>query len=229
MPDPEAHTLVDHHLIPTAPSVGFRGADTRTRISNAERTERDAGMGRLRALEQHNDRAAWHEKTLRNLLHQNTDQKARTGLSELLAELTADWGLGWSGIAHLVNVSVPAIRKWRLGGDVTPVRLKALAQLAAFLQMLRDEDISDPAAWMSLSLEDPVTLEEVRKTDIYSTGGGISLLLYAKGYISQAELLSGSSAARYSKSQHTRVVQAPDGQLSIISTGVEGSSGRQEE
>ncbi|MFI6537371.1 hypothetical protein ACIBHY_33310 [Nonomuraea sp. NPDC050547] len=220
---------MDHHLVPPVPSVGFRGADTRTRISNAERTERDAGMGRLRALEHHNDRAAWHETTLRSLLHQNTDQKARMGLSELLGELTADWGLGWSGIAHLVNVSVPAIRKWRLGGDVSPARLKALAQLVAFLQMLRDEHISDPASWLSLSMEDSVSLEEIRKTDIYASGGAIALLLYAKGYISQAELLSCSSAARYSKSQHTRVVRAPDGQLSIISTGVEDSSGRQEE
>jgi hypothetical protein len=210
---PVAHPNTNHWPDSSTPSTDFRHTEARTRISNAERMERDASRMRRDAVE-------WHDKTLKSLLNHRIDEKARLGLQGLLAELTAGQGLGWTGIARLVGVSVPAVRKWRLGGDITPARLHSLAKLAAFLEMLQDEHVSDAAAWLSLPLDEDAS-ELVSKSDIYTAGGVVELLAYAKDYISRDELLSRSSAQRYSTSQRTRVVRAPDGNLSIVS-GVRG-------
>ncbi len=88
----------------SAPDATYFGSDyRRTRISNAERTERDAGALRsekLRAareaVEVVDQHAARHEQTLRQLLREKADAQARLGLRGLLAELTDAQGLGWS-------------------------------------------------------------------------------------------------------------------------------------
>jgi hypothetical protein len=214
VPRPTGHPTRDHWPTSPTPSADFRHTEARTRISNAERTERDAGRTRRNAVE-------WHDETLKSLLNHRTDQKARAGLTALLAELTAEHGLGWSGIARLVGVSVPAVRKWRRGGDITPTRLQSLARLTAFLEMLQEEKINDAAAWLSLPLNDEDAGEAVSKSDVYSAGGVVDLLAYAKDYISRDELLSRTSAQRYSTSRQARVVRAPDGRLSIVS-GIRG-------
>jgi len=138
----------------------------------------------------------------------------------LLNELTAGYGLGWSDIARLVGVSVPAVRKWRHGGDITAPRLQGVARLAAFLNILEEEDVRDPAAWLNLPLDDldeEITTDLVTKKAIYSSGGIIDLLAFAKRHISHDELLSRASILERSESRRTRVIRAPDGNLSIVS------------
>lgn len=208
MQRPIVHPAWDRCLTPPVPNL--EQVETRTRISNAERIERDAGKQRRDAVE-------WHDKTLRSLLNHRADEKSRLGLSGLLAELTAGRGLGWSSIARLVSVSVPAVRKWRQGGDITPPRLHALARLTAFLELVEAESVSDAAAWLSLPLDDDQASELACKSDVYIAGGFVDLLAYAKGYISRAELLSRTSPQRYSRSGEAQVVRAADGRLSIIS------------
>jgi hypothetical protein len=194
----------------------FRAPNDRTRISNAERSERDAGRRRREA----RDAASWHEETLRNLLRHKTDDKARAGLAALLTELTAGYGLGWSDIARMVGVSVPAIRKWRHGGDISSARMLSVAKLAAFLEMLSEEEISDPATWLNLPLDDvgdEVVPGLVTKKEIYSSGGIVDLLEYAKKFISHDELLARSCVRARSITSANRVITAADGYLSIVS------------
>jgi transcriptional regulator with XRE-family HTH domain len=219
---PISHPTRDPHLLRSpGASIDFRNSEDRTRISNAERMERDAGLGRKNAVE-------WYDEALKSLLNHKTDEKTRMGLQGLLADLTIGQGLGWSAIARLVGVSVPAVRKWRLGGDIKSPRLVALARLAAFLDMLKAEGINDPAAWLALPMGDEDAQPPVSKSEIYVAGGVIDLLAYAKNHISRDGLLSRITVQRYSKSQYTRVVRAPDGHLSIISDGMRGSSVDQE-
>lgn len=216
MPQPRLTPM--NHCYPSQTTEGsFLAPGERTRISNAERTERDAGRLRREAAR---DAAEWHEQTLRHLLRYKTDEKARLGLVSLLSELTAGYGLGWSDIASLVGVSVPAVRKWRHGGDITPARLQGVARLAAFLNILEEDDVRDPAAWLNLPLDDfdeEISPDFVTKKEIYSSGGVIDLLAFAKRHISHDELLSRASVLERSGPHRTRVIKAPDGNLSIVS------------
>jgi hypothetical protein len=211
VPQPQTN-LTNHCFPPRTPEASFLSSD-RTRISNAERTEREAGYRRRELRD-------WHEETLRSLLTHKTDDKARLGLQSLLITLTAGYGLGWSDIARLVGVSVPAVRKWRHGGDITSTRLHSVARLVAFLSMLEDEEIRDPAAWLDLPLDDPfdaIPPTSSTKKQIYLNGGVIDLLEYAKRHISSEELLSRASASNHHNTVSNRVIKAPDGILSIVS------------
>jgi hypothetical protein len=213
---PRPSNLTNPCFLPQTAKGTFPSSDERTRISNAERTERDAGRRRREAREA----IDWHEQTLRSLLRHKTDDKARLGLPSLLLILTTEYGLGWTDIARLVGVSVPAVRKWRHGGDITSTRLQSVARLVAFLNMLEEEEIRDPATWLNLPLDDPgdeIFSGAITKRQIYISGGVIDLLEYAKRYISPEELLARASVSESRTSGINRVVSAPDGNLSIIS------------
>lgn len=195
---------------------------TRTKISNAQNTERRAGnllaekkrvVGE--ATKEVVEHSQWHDQTVRDLLRQEADDKARLGLAGLLAELTEGHGLGWSELARLVGVSVPAVRKWRNGGDITPPRMLALSRLAAFLEILSRERVQDPAAWLSLPLDD--SANGVTKSEIYIAGQAPALLLYARQELSQKDLLE-RAGLRPTAPSRNELVMAEDGYLSIVPT-----------
>jgi hypothetical protein len=206
-------TPASNHCSPLqAAEANYRHTDERTRISNAERTERDAGSRRREAVD-------WHDQTLRSLLSHRADDRARLGLAALLSVLTAGYGLGWSDIARLVGVSVPAVRKWRHGGDITSVRFQSISRLVAFLDMLEEEKIHDPVTWLNLpldDLDDSTQPQSMNKKDIYIAGGIIDLLEYAKKYISHEDLLARTSVRDSKGPSGTKLITAPDGHLSIV-------------
>src|SRR5687767_7602842 len=84
------------------------------------------------ALDADDAKSAHYESQVEDLDLRAAD-KARRGVSTLLAELSEGRGLGWNDIAALVGVSVSAIRKWRRGGDASPDSRLELARLCAFL------------------------------------------------------------------------------------------------
>jgi hypothetical protein len=198
----------------------FLTSEERTRISNAERVERDAGSRRREMHHETRGISEWHEQTLISLLRHKTDSSARLQLVELLSTLTAGYGLGWSDIARLVGVSVPAVRKWRYGGDISPVRRQNLARIVAFLDILYAEGISDPAAWLNMPIVDPVnenlTERFTTKKEIYEAGGIVQLLAYAKHHISHDDLLARTGLSANKEALGSQLVRAPDGHLSIV-------------
>lgn len=205
---------------PQVAEANFPISEERTRISNAVRLERDAGRLRREAVNSHDQAVNWHDQALRSLLTLKTDDKARLGLESLLRELTSAYGLGWSDIARLAGVSVPAVRKWRHGGDISTLRYQNVARLVAFMCLLEEEGIRDPATWLSLpfdDLDDEIAFHSVTKREIYASGGFVDLLAFAKNYISHEELLSRTADRASRGSSSDRVVRAPDGNLSIIS------------
>lgn len=92
---------------------------------------------------------------------------ARRDVPRLLRELSSQRGLGWSDIARLIGVSVQALRKWRNGEPATGEHRLAVARLAAFLDLLEDELISDPAGWLEMPLVPGYT---PRHLDLYKAG-----------------------------------------------------------
>lgn len=76
--------------------------------------------------------------------------RSREDVPTLLAKLVSNYGLGWSDIARLVGVSVQALRKWRQGEPATGENRVAVARLAAFLELLGDVPVHDPASWLEM-------------------------------------------------------------------------------
>ncbi len=192
---------------------------TLTKISPAENcerraydllNERKAAVHRIKTDVE--EQREWHERTVRALLAERGDIKAQLGLKGLLTELTEIHGLGWSELARLVSVSVPAVRKWRLGGDITTPRRVALSRLAALLELLGSEGVQDPAAWLSLPLDGN---GGVSKSEIFTAGHASDLLLYAKQELSQQDLLERAGVPSAPPSRNT-IVRAEDGHLSVV-------------
>jgi len=209
----------------------FEESMTRTNVSNALRSEspdpiptaisqfsKKAATLRDQAGFVNIDAARLHDDTLQLLLSSETDEKVKLGLKALLAELTEDHGLGWSDIARLVQVSVPAIRKWRTGGEITSARLHNLAGLAAFLKILADQEIADPAAWLATPISHDVD-RSVTKASIYAAGHAVALLAYADHHINLEQLLKLVDVPADRMVQSTALVPGEDGSLSIVPLG----------
>ena len=120
------------------------------------------------------------------------DRTAAKGISEvgaLLEELATERGLSWSEIARLCGVTVSAVRKWRLGDSISPDSRRALARLAAFLELLEEVGpVGDAAGWLSMRLSEHHT---VTAADLYCNGRVDDVLEYAQGQLLVSDLLDG--------------------------------------
>ncbi len=138
---------------------------------------------------------------------------ARRDVPRLLQELSSQRGLGWSDIARLVGVSVQALRKWRGGEPATGEHRLAVARLAAFLDMLDDEVISDPAGWLEMPL---VAGYSSRYLDLYRAGRTDLLFELAGLRITPEQALDELTPDwRQRLRLEHEVFEAGDGQLSI--------------
>lgn len=149
-------------------------------------------------------------------LAEGTTERERQGITSLLQALT-DRGFSWSMISKMVGVSVPAIRKWRLGEGASPENRHALARLVALVDMLSDQFmIEDPAAW----LEIPLANVHTSLTDVYA-GGRVELVLeYAARWIASPEDVLDKFEPRWRENRFRafETFMAPDGEVSIRRT-----------
>lgn len=98
--------------------------------------------------------ASFHRSALEPVIAARALEVAKRSVPDLLAEL-ADFGFSWRSIAELCDVSVPALRKWRLGSsEPTSENRMRLSQLLSVAEILVEEHlISDVAAWLELPLD----------------------------------------------------------------------------
>jgi len=155
-----------------------------------------------------------HHRTAQRLsLEVRARDWARRDVPRLLRELSSQRGLGWSDIARLVGVSVQALRKWRSGQAATGEHRLAVARLAAFLDLLDHELISDPAGWLEMPL---VPGYSPRHLDLYRAGRFDLLFELAGLRIAPEQALDEFEPdwrARF-RLEH-EVFEAGDGHLSI--------------
>lgn len=89
-----------------------------------------------------------HSEELDVHLRSLANQRVREELSALLEELSG-FGFSWRDIARTSQVSVPALRKWRLGAPATGENRKRVATMVAFCEIAREEYlISEVAGWL---------------------------------------------------------------------------------
>lgn len=97
--------------------------------------------------------ASHHQNALDAVLASHTSEVSLRSAPELLNELSDD-GFAWSDIARIVGVSVPALRKWRLGeSDPTGMNRSAIARFVAFVRMLQRQcGVEHVASWLEMPL-----------------------------------------------------------------------------
>lgn len=124
----------------------------------------------------HSDVRSLHEQTRTLNLDERAYKKATAmDVCALLEEVAHSRGMSWADIAAAGGVSVSAIRKWRNGGTATAENRQRLAQIAAFLDILEDKGVADPAQWMEMNLPLP-TGYHIRPLDLYIQGHADALL-----------------------------------------------------
>lgn len=144
-------------------------------------------------------------------LDYRTTARAVLAPDRLLEELSTAHGLAWSEIARLCHVTVSAVRKWRAGESISAERRRALARLAAFLDLLTDVGpVDEPASWLNMRLSDQLT---VNAADIYIDGRADDLLEYAQGHLGLEALLDRWNPDwRVVARSDWRIVVGPDGE-----------------
>lgn len=139
--------------------------------------------------------------------------RAREDPHRLLEELYSEHGLSWTSIGRLLGVSLPAVRKWRAGGVISPPSRDRLSHLIAFVDMLSEQFmIDDPASW----LEMPLAGTRFTAVDIYAAGRLNLLLDFAGSRLATPQLLGLFKTDWRGKTRSDyEVVLADDGQYSI--------------
>lgn len=109
---------------------------------------------------------------------------------ELLGHLSDEFGLSWTAVASVVHVSIPAIRKWRTGGDITDGNRLALAKLVALCDQLQAVGVEWPAAWLDRRVWSSVP---VRLLDVAAADRMDLLLSHASGDLDGVDVLDAFS------------------------------------
>jgi hypothetical protein len=173
------------------------------------RQRRHANRRRSRQLQQsHRD---LYEAQLNKLREANRSRS----VPELLRSLASTWGVAWVDAARMLKISVPALRKWRTSGGVSPENLDRLASLVALFQMLERVGVSSPARWIAVPLRDGYT---VTPRHLYSLANAAALVDHAVGNVSAVELLDELAPdwREVYKSEY-EVFLAADGQFALRS------------
>ena len=111
------------------------------------------------SLDLHRSVEQLHSEALDVQLRTLANRRVREELSALLEELS-DLGFSWRDIARTSGVSVPALRKWRLGAPATGENRKRVATMAAFCAIAHEEYlIREVASWLEtpIHLAAPIT------------------------------------------------------------------------
>ncbi|WP_157437356.1 hypothetical protein [Actinoplanes subtropicus] len=135
------------------------------------------------------DAAEGHRRALEMALNERTAEKGRAPSNELLRELSSRWGFAWATVADLLDVSVPALRKWRHGGGVSSENRLKIARLCALCSLLAENcAIPEPAVW----LDTPLLADRYvspRKLYRLGTSAHVALIEFAGLHHSPEELL----------------------------------------
>lgn len=142
--------------------------------------------------------------------------KTRTVIN-LLDDLESNWGMAWVDVARMVGVSVPALRKWRVGASgTTTENHERLAGIVAFFEVLKKGGLEDPVSWLAMPLFDEYS---ATPRHLYSETreAPIALLDFAAGTITPLEVLDELVPEWRTKFFSEYVaVSAGDGLMSLV-------------
>lgn len=169
----------------------------------------------VRGLQEHID--GIHKKTHDVEWRVITAEKAKASVATLLGQL-ADLGFAWRDVARLVQVSVPAVQKWRKGGKASGDSRQRLASLLAACELITNHYlVEEIASWfeMPLSSAAPVT-----PVDLYAVDRADLVFELASGQSDPEALLTEFDPGwRERYRSDFEVFEAGDGKRSIRMRG----------
>lgn len=132
---------------------------------------------------------------------------------DLLARL-ADAGFSWRDMARMLRISVPALRKWRLGDTPSPQNRQRLARVVATVDILEtDCAIADVASWMEIPFFYGVSITPI---DLVAASEELVAIHLAGAHISPEDALDRVLPEwRSAAPSSFEVVEGADGNLSI--------------
>lgn len=118
-----------------------------------------------------------HQKALQSHLSERKQQWGRKSADELLHSLR-DWGFAWRDVARVLDVSVPALQKWRKGtSNPTGANRLKLASMVAVIDYVETEWlVNDPASWFEMPIRNGV---HVTPLDLLASEQEILVLEFA--------------------------------------------------
>lgn len=198
---PDAEWAVDRRT-----STNHRAIDAQWRedVSLARGRHRQAERSR------HRNRRDW-------LTARRQDLVRTRSVQELLHELSVDQGMTWVDLSRMLRISVPALRKWRKAGGVSPENRDRLAGIVAFLQVLYEAGVRDPAPWITHPLVDGYT---VTVLDLYTPKLASDFIELGAGDVSPVMLLDRIEPQwRETYKSEYEVVGAEDGMPALRPRG----------
>lgn len=176
-----------------------------------------AGFLRSRAQQLSADTQGLHRDTQLNEWSDRAMARGKDAPLDLLSTL-ADLGFSWRAIARMLNVSVPAVQKWRQGAKVSGENRRLLANLVAACDLVAEHYlVNDVASWFEMPLLTDVPITPI---DLYAAGRYQLLFEYASGHTDTESLLTQLDPDwRETYRSGFEVFRAEDGQLSIRSKG----------
>jgi hypothetical protein len=185
---------------------------TNDSLTDAEWREKRHHNQRQGQLLRTDHRAFYSEK----LMHRRA-ANATSSVAKLLQDLSETWGVGWSDIAKMLGVSVPALRKWRKNENgATPENHQRLAGLVTFYEVLA-EHVGSPVSWVLMPLADGFN---VSARDVYSESNAAKIIDHAAGNVGAVELLDELDPSwRSTYRSEYDVFIAGDGQPSLYPRG----------
>ena len=135
------------------------------------------------------------------------DERARSYATQapaIVLETVAETsGVSWTDLAELLDVSVSAIRKWRAGVDPAPQKRAALARVAAFMELLDEAAVHNPAGWLQIPIRDGWT---VTPADLYRAGCLLEVLDFAYRRVSANDTMTAFAQDWVEKYRATHAV-----------------------
>lgn len=123
---------------PSSVTIDWLGADAGLRAQRQQTRGRTAQLAR------------GHRELYTALFSDRVRDAIKRTARAILDDLATEFGLAWVDLARMVGVSVPAIRKWRLDGGLSPDNHRRLAEVLAFLSVLREHGgVEDPVGWLA--------------------------------------------------------------------------------
>lgn len=153
-----------------------------------------------------------HGDTLRNELDVRTRQRKKTSPISLITEL-GSMGFAWRDVARALNVSVPALQKWRRGEGMSGESRLRLARFVAAIDVVASQLVDDIASWF----ETPLAPEApVSPLDLWADGEQVLVLRYASDKLTGEQTLDEWDADWRKKWQSEfTATRAEDGQISL--------------
>jgi hypothetical protein len=136
--------------------------------------------------------------------------------SDVVRYLVDDLGVGQLTTSRAVGVSPTAVRKWRRGEQARPEHRSALASFAAFVSLLTELGLHDPAGWLDIPVSTESTLSPL---DLFVSGRPDLVLLQASRLADPHETLDAFDPEwrmTYPIDSEYEVVTLDDGSRSAV-------------